>query len=292
MSGIGREDQGDEFSNNLFSDLGQYRMRYIFFYLGSCAPPSPSDSPIPLRWELSDYSSNDRRAVILKPHFSPSSASELQHNTCDIAQNRLRIWFLHVARWEFWLQLQLQFGLGGIEVWRRWLGGRKSPKQLLRLSWSGKYGFLNIGTNIPNRSTRDPTVTQSYLAHGSTNSCQLLYSSTSSDICELWNGTGIVRVVGQPDILELVIYESVYSIHAITNLEALSWSLNLDNIIESKDVAPKGGNGTKTSQRIHTNEIDKEHSVNIYTRENGLQIASDVCGLSYSIDCTHIIEWR
>ncbi|KAI5786960.1 hypothetical protein DFH27DRAFT_486975, partial [Peziza echinospora] len=31
-----------------------------------------------------------------------------------------------------------------------------------------------------------------------------LVSSTSSDVCELWNGTGLVRVVGSPDILEFI----------------------------------------------------------------------------------------
>lgn len=29
-------------------------------------------------------------------------------------------------------------------------------------------------------------------------------SSTSSDVCELWNGVGIVRVVGSPSVLELI----------------------------------------------------------------------------------------
>lgn len=29
-------------------------------------------------------------------------------------------------------------------------------------------------------------------------------SSTSSDVCELWNGVGVVRVVGAPEILELI----------------------------------------------------------------------------------------
>ncbi|KAF8475097.1 hypothetical protein BDZ91DRAFT_690846 [Kalaharituber pfeilii] len=32
-----------------------------------------------------------------------------------------------------------------------------------------------------------------------------LLSSTSTDVCELWNGVGIVRVIGKPEILELVI---------------------------------------------------------------------------------------
>ncbi|KAK1764248.1 hypothetical protein QBC33DRAFT_595504 [Phialemonium atrogriseum] len=31
-----------------------------------------------------------------------------------------------------------------------------------------------------------------------------LMSSTSSDVCELWNGAGIVRVVGSPSIIELI----------------------------------------------------------------------------------------
>lgn len=33
---------------------------------------------------------------------------------------------------------------------------------------------------------------------------ELLSSSTSSDICELWNGVGLVRVVGSPSIVELI----------------------------------------------------------------------------------------
>ncbi|KAF8451721.1 hypothetical protein BDZ91DRAFT_618025, partial [Kalaharituber pfeilii] len=32
-----------------------------------------------------------------------------------------------------------------------------------------------------------------------------LLSSTSEDVCELWNGVGIVRVIGKPQILELFI---------------------------------------------------------------------------------------
>ena len=31
------------------------------------------------------------------------------------------------------------------------------------------------------------------------------FSSTSADVCELWNGVGIVRLVGNPHILELVL---------------------------------------------------------------------------------------
>lgn len=34
--------------------------------------------------------------------------------------------------------------------------------------------------------------------------CKCTCSSTSSDICELWNGVGIVRVVGTPSMLELI----------------------------------------------------------------------------------------
>ncbi|KAF8462254.1 hypothetical protein BDZ91DRAFT_797276 [Kalaharituber pfeilii] len=37
-----------------------------------------------------------------------------------------------------------------------------------------------------------------------------LLSSTSTSVCELWNGVGVVRVIGKPEILELVIdYQGV-----------------------------------------------------------------------------------
>ncbi|KAF8428086.1 hypothetical protein EV426DRAFT_571430 [Tirmania nivea] len=38
-----------------------------------------------------------------------------------------------------------------------------------------------------------------------------LISSTSVDVCELWNGVGLVRVVGKPHILELVIDDDLLS---------------------------------------------------------------------------------
>jgi len=46
----------------------------------------------------------------------------------------------------------------------------------------------------------------SNLEFWSTNLC----SSTSTGVCELWNGAGLVRIIGKPHILELLIDNGMF----------------------------------------------------------------------------------
>ena len=36
-----------------------------------------------------------------------------------------------------------------------------------------------------------------------------LMSSTSHEVCELWNGQGVVRTMGKPEITEIIYFESL-----------------------------------------------------------------------------------
>ena len=50
-------------------------------------------------------------------------------------------------------------------------------------------------------------------------------SSTSLDVCELWNGVGVVRVVGKADILEFIYDEG--SIYQSSQVKALPLEIAL-----------------------------------------------------------------
>lgn len=38
-----------------------------------------------------------------------------------------------------------------------------------------------------------------------------LMSSTSHEVCELWNGQGLVRTMGRPDVQEIIFFDEEYT---------------------------------------------------------------------------------
>jgi len=95
-------------------------------------------------------------------------------------------------------------------------------------------------------------------------------SSTSSDICELWNGVGIVRVVGTPSIVELIyrIPEKVHGsdtngsaeIHTLaTAKQSGLFVLRSSRIGTEKDLSPEKNSKTNTESSLSTLESNSSH---------------------------------
>jgi hypothetical protein len=92
-------------------------------------------------------------------------------------------------------------------------------------------------------------------------------SSTSSDICELWNGVGIVRVVGTPSIVELIyrIPEKVHGsdtsgsaeIHTLAT--AKQSGLFVLRSSRRKDLSPEKNSKTNTESSLSTLESNSSH---------------------------------
>ena len=59
-----------------------------------------------------------------------------------------------------------------------------------------------------------------------------LMSSTSHEVCELWNGQGIVRTMGKPEVQELIFLEEykdtetygLYTLSTLKNVKGLSFT--------------------------------------------------------------------
>jgi len=95
-------------------------------------------------------------------------------------------------------------------------------------------------------------------------------SSTSSDICELWNGVGIVRVVGTPSIVELIyrIPEKMHDsdtsgsaeIHTLaTAKQSGLFVLRSNHIGTEKDLGSGKNSKTNTESSLSILESNSSH---------------------------------
>ncbi|KAF8251592.1 ankyrin [Wilcoxina mikolae CBS 423.85] len=91
-----------------------------------------------------------------------------------------------------------------------------------------------------------------------------LMSSTSSDVCELWNGDGIVRVLGSAEILELYYLESapVISVYPEAQNTGSAGNIELSNLeatgLTSEDNADQSGHGLYHATGIYNFDLAKK----------------------------------